>query len=370
LNVVLSPFPIGVHASTTTASLYVSVSHADAAEEITFSSDRGETQTVDDAEGHHLHVGVKESMLPISQLSASNLAPGDISFSVSLTELLALVGAFLSEGTLKGKSGPLQLFVAPEIALSVKCRGPSGIDYGSFDVTLVQSTANGEQLDLEPREQPPGRRPPPRVQPPSSGAPEADSLGSSQMAYETPDPLTPVARCRGTERGQSNQPAATESRAAEVDPVKLEEEDNRPSQGNATQRGPEELDNLRQLLYGSDEFEEATQEDAEQESWADLLRAISQEDDGGNDETQQIRGHDVFNFDQITGCSSHMDSLYNLCSAPDAFLERGNPPSINSGIDGLFPETNVPVSTELPLEPTAAAEVVGLASEVKFLNPS
>ncbi|KAF4738633.1 hypothetical protein FOZ62_017552, partial [Perkinsus olseni] len=88
-------------------------------------------------------------------------------------------------------------------------------------------------------------------------------------------------------------------RAAEVDPVKLEEEDNRLSQGNATQRGPEELDNLRQLLYGSDEFEEATQGDAEQESWADLLRAISQEDDGGNDETQRIRGHDVFNFDQM-----------------------------------------------------------------------
>lgn len=50
--------------------------------------------------------------------------------------------------------------------------------------------------------------------------------------------------------------------------------------------------------------------DAEQESWADLLRAISQEGEadetlsghcllGGDEDSQGMRGHDVFNFDQM-----------------------------------------------------------------------
>ncbi|EER10486.1 hypothetical protein Pmar_PMAR005821 [Perkinsus marinus ATCC 50983] len=311
LNVVLSSFASGSHASTAAAATYVSVSHRDGADELRFSSERDDAQAVnDDVEGHHLHVGVKESMLPIGQLSASNIPPGDISFSVSLTELLALVGAFLSEGTLKGKSGPLQIFIAPEIALSVKCRGPSGIDYGSFNVTLVQSTANGEQLDLEPRDhQSLGRPFRPRAEVPianrrSSGsrqrpvtrvsAPEADTIGGSQMAYELPDPenrievaSTPVSR-----RGQL-------SRAVET---KVEEDGAaEPSQSVPTQQRPtEELDDLRRLLYGAEddvEQQPRADVDTEQESWADLLRAISQE--GGDEESQGMRGHDVFNFDQM-----------------------------------------------------------------------
>lgn len=72
-------------------------------------------------------------------------------------------------------------------------------------MTLVQSTANGEQLDLEPRDhQSLGRPFRPRAEVPianrrSSGsrqrpvtrvsAPEADTIGGSQMAYELPDPV-------------------------------------------------------------------------------------------------------------------------------------------------------------------------------------
>ncbi|KAF4668878.1 hypothetical protein FOL47_002835 [Perkinsus chesapeaki] len=320
LNVVLMPFAQGGHPSSVAASTYVSVSRPCNAQEITFSSERGNAQATAaaDVDGHHLHIGLKESVLPLGQLSASNLAPDDIAFSISLPELLALVGAFLSEGSLKGKTGPLQIFFAPEAAVSVKCHGPSGIDYGAFDVTLLLSTENGDQLDLEPREQPLGRRhPAPRFpqarvrspatsgpstttriasssprSPPASTRQDESVAGSSQMSFGAP-----VSPAQGIKRHNSNPPPHEENMPDEVEVVK-EEDHATLSQGNKGDDGAENLEDLRHLLYGVDDTA-ANDMHGEQESWADLLRAISQDDDGAAEDPRQARDHAVFNFDQM-----------------------------------------------------------------------